>query len=213
MADFAQITAKGLYSKNADFSNPSLRFNWSYAPATANVDEYRCSEVEVDTGGTSISLANFSSISGIAIRNTHATATIRAVWHNARGSGSFADMLTFGDASTGDTINRTSSGTEFTAAAMDVVKGGYVRITGATDAANNSTFLVSSVTITAITLAPSETLDAGADSATVAIYSQEKNSQLIAGGGVLVIPDAVPEEGLTLTSSATAECEIFIVGT
>lgn len=214
MADFAKVTAKCLYSKNSDFSSPKVEFNPApYAPATANIDEYTYAEVEADTGGTSISLANFTSVSCIVIKNTHASNTVRAVWYNARGSATYANLLTFADAATGDTITRDGGATDFTAAAFDVVKGGYVRITGATEAVNNQTVLVQGVAANVMSISPADVFTPSNDTATVVIYSQEKNSQLIPGGGVLVVPDAVPEEGLTLTSSAAAECEIFIAGT
>jgi len=211
MADYAKLEVKGVYSKVSDYSSPKTKFK--PAAYALRPDEYIHMELEVDTGGTTVSLSNFSSITSIVIKNTHSSNTVRAVWHNARGSASYANFLTFADAATGDTITEDGGGTDFTNAAVDVVKGGYVRITGATDDANNSTFLVSSTTATAITVAPSETLTARDDGATITIYSQEKNSQLIAGGGVFVIPNAVPAEGLILTSSAAAECEIFILGT
>jgi len=209
--DFAKLEVKGVYSKVSDYSSPRTKFK--PASYVLTPDEYTHMEVEADTGGTTVSLANFTSITSIVVKNTHASNTVRAVWHNARGSASYANLLTFADAATGDTITEDGGGTNFTNAAVDVVKGGYVRITGATDAANNSTFLVSAASATVITVAPSEALAARDDAATVIVYSQEKNSQLIAGGGILVIPDAVPEEGLVLTSSAAAECEIFILGT
>jgi len=211
MADYTKLELTAVYSKNSDYSAPKVKM----VPAafTLTPDEYMLLEIEADTGGTTVSLSHFSSITAVLIKNTDASDTIRAVWYNARGSASYANLLTFADASTGDTITEDGSGTDFTATTVDVVKGGYVRITGATDAANNSTFLVSSTTATAVTVAPSETLTARDDTATVTIYSQEKNSQKIAAGGFLVVSDIVPEEGLLLTASSACECEIFIVGT
>tara|TARA_R110000737_G_scaffold323207_1_gene335756 strand:+ start:595 stop:1239 length:645 start_codon:yes stop_codon:yes gene_type:complete len=214
MADYAKLEIRGTYSKNSDYSSPKV--DLSPAIYALTPDEYTHMEIEADTGGTTISLSHFSSITAVLIKNNSSVAdnkTIRAVWHNARGSASYANLLTFADAATGDTITEDGSGTDFTAAAVDVVAGGYVRLTGATDAANNSTFLVSSTTATAITLALSETLTAKDDTATVIVYSQEKNSQKIASGGFLVLSDVVPEEGLSLTASSACECEIFIVGT
>ena len=211
MTDFAKLEIRGTYSKNSDYSSPKVDFNPANFAVTP--DEYLHMEVEADTGGTTVSLAHFSSITAVLIKNNDSDDTIRAVWYNARGNASYANLLTFADAATGDTITEDGSGTDFTAAAVDVVAGGYVRLTGATDAANNSTFLVSSTTTTAITLALSETLAARNDTATVVVYSQEKNSQKIASGGFLVLSDVVPEEGLSLTASSACECEIFIVGT
>ena len=211
MADYAKLEIRGIYSKSSDYSSPKVDCNPAIYALTP--DEYTHMEIEADTGGTSISLAHFSSITAVLIKNNDSADTVRAVWYNARGSASYANLLTFADAATGDTITEDGSGTDFTAAAVDVVAGGYVRLTGATDAANNSTFLVSSTTATAITLALSETLAARNDTATVVVYSQEKNSQKIASGGFLVLSDVVPEEGLSLTASSACECEIFIVGT
>tara|TARA_R100000664_G_scaffold29932_1_gene42137 strand:+ start:718 stop:1353 length:636 start_codon:yes stop_codon:yes gene_type:complete len=211
MTDYAKLEVSGAYSKNSDYSSPKVKLalgNFNLTP-----DEYVHLEIEADTSGTTINLSHLSSITAVIIKNNDASDTVRAVWYNARGSASYANLLTFADAATGDTITEDGAGTNFNAAAIDVVKGGYVRITGATDAANNSTFLVSSVTETAVTVAPSETLAARDDTATVTIYSQEKNSQKIAAGGFLVVSDIVPEEGLSLTASAACECEVFIVGT
>tara|TARA_R100000700_G_C3156149_1_gene133365 strand:+ start:87 stop:722 length:636 start_codon:yes stop_codon:yes gene_type:complete len=211
MADYAKLHVKGLFSKNSDYSDPKV----SMAPAAYALtpDEYLHLEIEADTGGTTINLSHFSSITAVIIKNNDASDTVRAVWYNARGSASYNNLLTFADAATGDTITEDGAGTNFTDSTVDVVAGGYVRLTGATDAANNSTFLVSSTTATAITLALSETLTARDDTATVVVYSQEKNSQKIAAGGFLVVSDIVPEEGLSLTASSACECEVFIVGT
>jgi hypothetical protein len=214
MADYAKLEIRGIYSKSSDYSSPKVDCNPSIHALTP--DEYTHMEIEADTGGTTVNLSHFSSITAVLIKNNSSAAdnkTIRAVWHNARGSASYNNLLTFADAGTGDTITEDGSGTDFTASSVDVVAGGYVRLTGATDAANNSTFLVSSTTATAITLALSETLTARDDTATVTVYSQEKNSQKIAAEGFLVLSDIVPEEGLTLTASSSCECEIFIVGT
>ena len=210
MADYSKIDLSGTFAASST-SATSATFN----PASLELtpDEYIKLQVEADTGGTTISLSHLSSITAVLIKNTDSSDTVRAVWYNARGSASYNNLLTFADAATGDTITEDGGGTDFTASSVDVVKGGYVRITGATDAANNSTFLVSSTTATAITVAPSETLTARDDTATVTIYSQEKNSQKIAAGGFLVVSDIVPEEGLSLTASSACECEIFIVGT
>ena len=211
MADYAKLEVSGAYSKNSDYSSPKVKLslgNFNLTP-----DEYIHLEIEADTGGTTVSLSHLSSITAVIIKNNDTSDTIRAVWYNARGSASYANLLTFADAATGDTITEDGAGTNFTATTVDVVKGGYVRITGATDAANNSTFLVSSTTATAVTVAPSETLTARDDTATVTIYSQEKNSQKIAAGGFLIVSDIVPEEGLSLTASSACECEVFIVGT
>ena len=210
MADYSKIDVSGTFAASST-SATSATFN----PASLELtpDEYIKLQVEADTGGTTISLSHLSSITAVLIKNTDSSDTVRAVWYNARGSASYNNLLTFADAATGDTITEDGGGTDFTASSVDVVKGGYVRITGATDAANNSTFLVSSTTATAITVAPSETLTARDDTATVTIYSQEKNSQKIAAGGFLVVSDIVPEEGLSLTASSACECEIFIVGT
>jgi len=209
--DYAKLELKGTYSKSSDYSNARTVFN--PGDLAIRPDEYMHMEIEADTGGTTISLSHFSSIDCVAIKNNDSSDTIRAVWHNARGSASYNNLLTFADAGTGDTITEDGGGTDFTASSVDVVAGGYVRLTGATDAANNSTFLVSSTTATAITLALSETLTARDDTATVVVYSQEKNSQKIAANGMLVVSDIVPEEGLILTASSACECEIFIVGT
>jgi len=211
MADYAKLEVRGIYSKSSDYSSPKVDCNPAIYALTP--DEYTHMEIEADTGGTTVSLAHFSSITAVLIKNNDSADTVRAVWYNARGSASYANLLTFADAATGDTITEDGSGTDFTAAAVDVVAGGYVRLTGATDAANNSTFLVSSTTATAITLALSETLTARDDTATVVVNSQEKNSQKIASGGFLVLSDVVPEEGLSLTASSACECEVFIVGT
>ena len=211
MTDYAKLEVSGAYSKNSDYSSPKVKLalgNFNLTP-----DEYVHLEIEADTGGTTINLSHLSSITAVIIKNNDASDTVRAVWYNARGSASYANLLTFADAATGDTITEDGAGTNFDATAIDVVKGGYVRITGATDAANNSTFLVSSVATSAVTVAPSETLAARDDTATVTIYSQEKNSQKIAAGGFLVVSDIVPEEGLSLTASSACECEVFIVGT
>lgn len=211
MTDNLKLSVRALYSKNTDYSSPKVDFNPSFHALTP--DEYLHTEVEADTGGTSVSLAHFNSVTSILVKNNHSSNTVRAVWHNARGNASYANLLAFADAATGDTITEDGGGTDFTASAIDVVKGGYIRITGATDAANNSTFLVSNATTTVITVAPSEALTVRDDSATVVIYSQEKNSQLIPAGGFLIISDAVPAEGLSLTGSSATECEVFVVGT
>ena len=211
MADYAKLEVKGVYSKVSDYSTPRTKFKPS--AYTLTPDEYLHLEVEADTGGTSLSLSHLSSITSIAIKNNSTSNTVRAVWYNERGSASYANLLTFADAATGDTITEDGGGTDFDAAAIDVVAGGYVRITGATDSGNNSTFLVSSVSANVVTVATSEALTARDDTATVVVYSQEKNSQLIPANGVLVIPDVVPIEGLSLTASSASECEVFIVGT
>ena len=211
MTDYSKLTLTGVYSESSTYTPAKLLFEPE--AFTLTPDEYVSMQIEADTGGTTVALSHFSSITAVVIKNTHASNTVRAVWYNARGSASYNNLLTFADASTGDTITEDGGGTDFTASSVDVVKGGYVRITGATDAANNSTFLVSSTTATAITVAPSETLTARDDTANVTIYSQEKNSQKIAAGGLLVISDIVPEEGLSLTASSACECEILIVGT
>ena len=211
MADYAKLEVSGAYSKNSDYSSPKV--NLSLGNFNLTPDEYIHLEIEADTGGTTVSLSHLSSITAVIIKNNDTSDTIRAVWYNARGSASYANLLTFADAATGDTITEDGAGTNFTATTVDVVKGGYVRITGATDAANNSTFLVSSTTATAVTVAPSETLTARDATATVTVFSQEKNSQKIAAGGFLIVSDIVPEEGLSLTASSACECEVFIVGT
>jgi hypothetical protein len=211
MPDYSKLTLTGVYSASSTYTPAKLLFEPD--SFTLTPDEYVSMQIEADTGGTTISLSHFSSITAVVIKNTDSSDTVRAVWYNARGSASYNNLLTFADAATGDTITEDGGGTDFTASSIDVVKGGYVRITGATDAANNSTFLVSSTTATAVTVAPSETLTARDDTATVTIYSQEKNSQKISAGGLLVISDIVPEEGLSLTASSACECEIFIVGT
>tara|TARA_R110002020_G_scaffold134871_1_gene301181 strand:+ start:715 stop:1350 length:636 start_codon:yes stop_codon:yes gene_type:complete len=211
MADYAKLEVRGIYSKSSDYSFPKVDCNPAINALTP--DEYIHMEIEADTSGTTVNLSHLSSITAVLVKNNDSTDTVRAVWYNARGSASYANLLTFADAGTGDTITEDGSGTDFTAASIDVVPGGYVRLTGATDAANNSTFLVSSTTATAITLALSETLTARDDTATVVVNSQEKNSQKISAGGFLVLSDIVPEEGLILTASSACECEIFIVGT
>jgi len=210
MADYSKIEVRGTFAASS-----TTAANTSFSPADLELapDEYMKLQVEADTGGTTINLSHFSSITAVLIKNSDSSDTVRAVWYNARGSASYANLLTFADAATGDTITEDGGGTNFDATTMDVVKGGYVRITGATDAANNSTFLVSSVATTVVTVAPSETLTARDDTATVVIHSQEKNSQKIGAGGFLVVSDIVPEEGLSLTASSACECEIFIVGT
>lgn len=210
MADYSKIEVSGTFAAS---STTAASTTFSPAKLELTPDEYMKLQIEADTGGTTVSLSHFSSITAVLVKNVDSSDTVRAVWYNARGSASYANLLTFADAATGDTITEDGGGTDFTATTVDVVKGGYVRITGATDAANNSTFLVSSTTATAITVAPSETLAARDDTATVVIYSQEKNSQKIAAGGFLVVSDIVPEEGLLLTASSACECEIFIVGT
>ena len=210
MADYSKIEVSGTF---ADSSTSAVKASFSPASLELTPDEYMRLQIEADTGGTTVSLSHFSSVTAVLIKNTDASDTIRAGWYNARGNASYANLLTFADAATGDTITEDGAGTNFTATTVDVVKGGYVRITGATDAANNSTFLVSSTTANAVTVAPSETLAARDDTATVTIFSQEKNSQKIAAGGFLVLSDVVPEEGLSLTASSAGECEIFIVGT
>ena len=210
MADYSKIDVSGIFAASS-----TTAASTAFSPASLELtpDEYMKLQIEADTGGTTISLSHFSSITAVLVKNADSSDTVRAVWYNARGSASYANLLTFADAATGDTITEDGAGTNFTATTVDVVKGGYVRITGATDAANNSTFLVSSTTATAVTVAPSETLTARDDTATVVIYSQEKNSQKIAAGGFLVVSDIVPEEGLLLTASSACECEIFIIGT
>lgn len=213
MADYAKLEVRGIYSKSSNYSSPKVDCNPAINALTP--DEYTHMEIEADTNGTTVNLSHLSSITAVLVKNNASLPadTVRAVWYNARGSASYANLLTFADAVTGDTITEDGSGTDFTAASIDVVPGGYVRLTGATDAANNSTFLVSSTTATAITLALSETLAARDDTATVVVNSQEKNSQKISAGGFLVLSDIVPEEGLILTASSACECEIFIVGT
>ena len=210
MADYSKIEVSGTF---ADSSTSAVKASFSPASLELTPDEYMRLQIEADTGGTTVSLSHFSSVTAVLIKNTDASDTIRAVWYNARGNASYANLLTFADAATGDTITEDGAGTNFTATTVDVVAGGYVRLTGATDAANNSTFLVSSTTATAVTLALSEALTARDDTATVVVYSQEKNSQKIAAGGFLVLSDVVPEEGLSLTASSACECEVFIIGT
>tara|TARA_R100000458_G_C8264735_1_gene239894 strand:- start:1072 stop:1710 length:639 start_codon:yes stop_codon:yes gene_type:complete len=212
VTDYAKIALTGTYSKSSSYSPAKVYLDPD--PFALRPDEYMHFEVQADTGGTTLSLSHLASISAVVIKNNDTTNGVRAVWHNARGSASYANLLTFADAATGDTITEDGGGTNFTASSIDVVAGGYVRLTGATDAANNATFLVSSTTDTAITLATSETLTARDDTATVIINSQEKNSQKISAGGFLVVSDIVPEEGLTLTADSSAvECEVLIFGT
>ena len=169
MADYSKIEVSGTF---ADSSTSAVKASFSPASLELTPDEYMRLQIEADTGGTTVSLSHFSSVTAVLIKNTDASDTIRAVWYNARGNASYANLLTFADAATGDTITEDGAGTNFDATTMDVVKGGYVRITGATDAANNSTFLVSSVATSVVTVAPSETLAARDDTATVTIYSQ-----------------------------------------
>ena len=212
MADYAKLELEGTYSTFSNYKSPKVSFN----PAEYEVtpDEFMHMEVQADTGGTTITISQLASTSAVVVKNNDSTNSVRVVWYNARGSASYANLLTFADAATGDTITEDGGGTDFTASSIDVVAGGYVRITGATDAANNSTFLASSTTATAITLATSETLTARDDGATITINSQEKNSQTVPAGGFLVVSDIVPEEGLSLTASSSAvDCDVLIFGT
>ena len=93
MADYAKLEVSGAYSKNSDYSSPKVRLslgNFNLTP-----DEYIHLEIEADTGGTTVSLSHLSSITAVIIKNNDTSDTIRAVWYNARGSASYANLLTF----------------------------------------------------------------------------------------------------------------------
>ena len=81
MADYAKLHVKGLFSKNSDYSDPKV----SMAPAAYALtpDEYLHLEIEADTGGTTINLSHFSSITAVIIKNNDTAITVTAQFNTA----------------------------------------------------------------------------------------------------------------------------------
>ena len=78
MTDYGRISVRGIYSVNSDYSEPrhdTKRFQYEITP-----DEAIHTRLEVPTADTTLSLANFTSVSSVVIHNTDATNFVTVDW-------------------------------------------------------------------------------------------------------------------------------------
>jgi len=75
--DYAKFTVKGLYSKNADYSEPKVSF--SPVATTLTPDEYMHFEVNCDSGGKTFDLSMFSDgITMLIVKNNDTAINVTA---------------------------------------------------------------------------------------------------------------------------------------
>ena len=199
----------------SDYSRPREKDEWEITSST--MDETPYIPVECDTGGTTVVLSHLgtapfttASPRWLAIYNEDATNFARAVWYSQRGSNTYAASdINFNDAGP-DTITR-DAGTSFVASTLDVVIGGYVWVTGATVAANNSTpLLVQNVAAATITLGTTMVVSGGDDAGTPTLYSVMRNSQRITAGEFLYVGPVFSLADLVITANtASVMCRVY----
>lgn len=78
MADYAKLIVRGYYSKASDYSDPVV--NLRPAEFELTPDEYVHQEIQADTGGTTIELGAFSTVTSVTIINHDATNFVQAAW-------------------------------------------------------------------------------------------------------------------------------------
>ena len=186
---------------------------YSFTP----VESLHIPKITVATTGTTIDLANFTTIQAILIKNTDATNYVNVDWTYEKKTKTWAvDKLTFANAGTADTIVDADS---TFISALSLVKGDSIIVTGCTEnTANNGTWFVAKVAAGTLTMGPDESLTsttAGTEAGAVTIVSTRLNTQRIPPIGMLAICDKVNiAADLVLTANtAGCICEIMIIGT
>jgi len=73
MTDYAKVSARFLYSKNSDYSEPTIDTNNLTSPTALTPDEWEYREIQADTGGNTVDLGHFASVTAICVWNLDAT--------------------------------------------------------------------------------------------------------------------------------------------
>ena len=81
MTDFAKFIGRFVYSKNSDYSDPNVDTKSILTALTPDEWEYR--EIQVDTGGNTIDLGHFATITGLHVVNLDDTNFVTAAYSSA----------------------------------------------------------------------------------------------------------------------------------
>lgn len=81
MSDYAKASLTVTYSENSDYSDYEFRTNWD--AYTLSPDEGEVRSIEADTGGTTLELGTYASITLLAVKNTSSTNYVDAAWTDA----------------------------------------------------------------------------------------------------------------------------------
>lgn len=71
MTDYAKFISRFIYSKNSDYSDPNIDTKSVITALTPDEWEYR--EIQADTGGNTVDLGHFATVTGIFVANLDAT--------------------------------------------------------------------------------------------------------------------------------------------
>jgi hypothetical protein len=208
MADYVKLSLGLRASEMSDYVRPYLDPTQMVSELTP--DENLWTLVDALTTGTTLSLANFTTLSVVVLQNTDTTNYVEAEWYYSRGSQAapaagwaFAndnpDTITDGDA--GGTL--VTNGAEV---------GGYVNVSASENSGeNDGTYLVQAATTDVLTLGTGEALTANAADTTALLTLVRRNKDRIAPSSFLVLGPVFPDLNIVLTAD-TAACSVRAFG-
>lgn len=168
--------------------------------------------VQATTTGTTVSLAAFSSVDAIVIRNRSSTAAeaVTATYVHTKESVVFAASAI--EYVIGANVYEiTDTGSTFVTNGF--VGASDVRITGSSDSGNNTTFAVMAVRADALELAFGETPNLVTDTGTPTLRCDVTNYAGVPAGGMHLTESVYPGGNLVLTSDeGTPTCDVWVLG-
>jgi hypothetical protein len=85
MSDYIQVTVEAKFSESTSFSQPKLATDFDAYESGAGTFLYEVRKVSAATGGTTIDLAAYASISNILIKNKDGTNYVEATFRTTGG--------------------------------------------------------------------------------------------------------------------------------
>lgn len=208
MADYVKLALSMRASELSDYVRPYLDPTQMVTELTP--DEVMWQLVEALTTGTTLSLANYTTMSTVVLQNRDTTNYVEAEWYYSRGSqAATAGGWNFADADP-DTITDNDAGGTLVTNGAEV--GGYVNVASSENSGeNDGTYLIQALTTDVLTLGTGEALTANAADTTAALTFVRRNKDRIAPSSFLVLGPVFPNLNILLTAN-TATCAVRAFG-
>lgn len=209
MTDYARIESAIRWAHNSALSDSMTQ---GYLFDAVSPTKYLHLELSAATTGTTLELGTFTTIIALIVANHDATNFVEAKWRYTKSTKTFgANKLGFTNAAP---CTVTDDDSTFLTA-LRARAGDFAVISGATEAANNGTFLVQAAVAGTLTMIESVafTLDAD-DAGTPTITMVTEIEQRIPVSQHALMLYVRPDNDLVLTANTAAcECDVYVIGT